>query len=484
VITRIELTNFMSHTRTVIEPAAGLTVLVGPNNCGKSAVVAALQILCHNDNSTYVLRHGERECSVQVTTDDGHTIQWRRKTAPSYCIDGQLFDRLRGGGLPEELHKVLRLPLVEGGDDKNFDVHFGEQKSPIFLLGSPPSAAAKFFASSSDAIRLVEMQRRHKEKLTERQREKVRLEAESKRLNGELEVLQPVVELDRRLRDTELLYADLQHLAARIAEAGRDEEKLCSQRAVVERSEAETIVLSPLSSPPELSPTGELTGVVETLRLVHDGCNAAAARAKSLVILTPPPPLFEEGPLEGIVASLQELEHIIRRGEETSLAMLPLSEAPQLERTADVELLINSLIAGENEANRLLSRCSALAHIDAPPKIDDEDSLAAQITALSVAATQASCCEESRATISRLVSPSQPRDFAPLAEVVERIRAAAAQASEFERHLQAANQDLARAEASLRESAKNAICPTCGSPFDVDQLLTSAASGVGGHSHE
>jgi predicted ATP-dependent endonuclease of OLD family len=42
MIKRIELTNFMSHEHTVLEPAAGLTLLIGPNNCGKSAVVAAL----------------------------------------------------------------------------------------------------------------------------------------------------------------------------------------------------------------------------------------------------------------------------------------------------------------------------------------------------------------------------------------------------------------------------------------------------------
>src|SRR5436305_15341573 len=96
MITRIELTNFVSHEHTVIEPAAGLTVLVGPNNCGKSAVVAALQILCSNENSTFVLRHGTRECGVGVTTADGHEVQWRRKNSPSYMIDGPLFDRLCG----------------------------------------------------------------------------------------------------------------------------------------------------------------------------------------------------------------------------------------------------------------------------------------------------------------------------------------------------------------------------------------------------
>src|SRR3954467_1795749 len=153
MITRIELTNFMSHAHTVIEPAAGLTVLVGPNNCGKSAIVAALQILCHNETSTYVLRHGQRECGVEVETSDGHIVRWTRKNSPSYLIDGQLFDRLRGAGIPDQLHQALRLPKVDAGEDANFDVHFGAQKSPIFLLGSSAATAARFFASSSDAIR-------------------------------------------------------------------------------------------------------------------------------------------------------------------------------------------------------------------------------------------------------------------------------------------------------------------------------------------
>src|SRR6202795_4742833 len=87
MIKRIELINFMSHPHTVIEPAPGLTVLVGPNNCGNSAVVAALQILCYNESSTYVMRHGERECSVKIETDDGHVIEWRRKNSARYVID-------------------------------------------------------------------------------------------------------------------------------------------------------------------------------------------------------------------------------------------------------------------------------------------------------------------------------------------------------------------------------------------------------------
>src|SRR5262245_39825693 len=106
MIARIELINFMSHEHTVLDLAPGLTVIVGPNNVGKSAVVAALQILSHNESSTYVIRHGQRECAVKVHTGDGHLIEWRRKTSPSYILDGQKFDRLRASGVPDELRQA------------------------------------------------------------------------------------------------------------------------------------------------------------------------------------------------------------------------------------------------------------------------------------------------------------------------------------------------------------------------------------------
>jgi predicted ATPase len=163
MIRKITLQNFMSHRHTVIEPASGLTVLVGDNNCGKSAVVAALQILCRNASGDYMVRHGENECKIIVETDEGHIVEWKRKGGTvSYTLNGKAIHRLRGG-IPDDLHKLLRIPMVfpqDGGDP--FDIHFGEQKKPIFLLDEPGSRAAKFFASSSDAEVLIRMQILHK----------------------------------------------------------------------------------------------------------------------------------------------------------------------------------------------------------------------------------------------------------------------------------------------------------------------------------
>ena len=180
----------------MIEPSEGLTVLVGPNNCGKSAVVAALQILAHNDQSTHVVRHGERETSVTVATDEGHELTWRRRTSGSvsYVLNGSTYDRLKRQ-VPPEVSRALRLHKVTAGSEASsneFDLHFGEQKAPVFLIDRPPTQAAQFFAASSDAAHLVAMQGLHKQKVRDARQERERARSELVVAEQELETLADV----------------------------------------------------------------------------------------------------------------------------------------------------------------------------------------------------------------------------------------------------------------------------------------------------
>src|SRR5690242_6210339 len=168
MITRILIENYMSHARTVIEPAGGLTVIVGPNNCGKSAIASALQTLCGDHDGDFMVRHGEKSCQVTVETDDGHTITWRRiKGKVSYVLDGVEIHRASRGNVPDDLHTLLRLPKVlHPNGEREFDVHFAHQKAPIFLIDKESDTAA-FFSTASDAEKLLEIQKCHKNKVTQ-----------------------------------------------------------------------------------------------------------------------------------------------------------------------------------------------------------------------------------------------------------------------------------------------------------------------------
>lgn len=296
----------MSHSHSVIEPADGLTVLVGPNNCGKSSIVAALQILAHNANSTYVLRHNEKHCEIKVETDDQHIIVWQRgkNQSPRYYIDGQLFDRLGQSGTPEELDAALRLPLVRT-DKETVDVHFGEQKSPTFLLNERPRVAAEFFASSSDTIRLIEMQSLHKQRTADAKR--TQKETKQQLLNHQqaLTALEPLDEIIELIKLA-------QHHHDWI---GQQESEIQSGQIVVQQF-AETGIkkslyaakeqaLSPLSPPPELTATKTLISLIRDLETAVCQTEVAAAKLSSLQSIDPPPKLHVVQSAETMADSLE-----------------------------------------------------------------------------------------------------------------------------------------------------------------------------------
>src|SRR6202011_4276063 len=104
---------------------------------------------------------------------------WRRKgTSVSYVIDGVEVHRAGRGNAPDKLAELLRMPRIEpANSDRKFDLHFGLQKEPIFLIDSE-SDAARFFSASNDAERLLQMQQLQKERVKGARGEKRRAEGE------------------------------------------------------------------------------------------------------------------------------------------------------------------------------------------------------------------------------------------------------------------------------------------------------------------
>jgi hypothetical protein len=484
VITRIELRNFMSHAHTVIEPAAGLTVLVGPNNVGKSAVVAALQILCRNENSTYVLRHGERECSVTVETDDGHSVGWRRKTSPGYVIDGQTFDRLKNSGQPEELHKALRLPAVDAGCDADFDVHFGTQKSPIFLLGSSAANAARFFASSSDAHRLMAMQKRHKEKLSDAQKEKARREAESRQLNAELATLEPLPDIDQRLEQLERAHEELLAAQAFLAAAEQQAAALEAQLAEVANCQAHSAALARLAPPPALSPVAPLEELIAGIQVAEGKRVAAAAQAEALVALTAPPALAAVEPLKQLIDDLAKVAKQHERSAAESQACAQLLPPPALADGASLARLIDQLTTSTQGLSEAQHQQAALAPLNAPPALASEADLRATIAALARANADIQRSETVVAALGAIPSgPPLPQATDNLRALIESLAEQAAHVAACETEVAAAETELIAATAALRERATGSSCAVCGSPLDPDRIVARAAAGLGGHTH-
>jgi exonuclease SbcC len=472
----------MSHRRTVIEPSAGLTVLIGPNNCGKSALVAALQILCHNENSTYVKRHGEKECAVVVHTSEGHVIEWRRKTSPRYIMNGVEHSRLGNSRVPDELHSLLRLPLVANEDDDSFNVHFGSQKSPIFLLNSRAGTAARFFASSSDAIRLLEMQQRHKEKVTEARRQHQQLERQAAVVSAELEALEATVPLTDRVEQLERQFQRLGALEAAIKSLIDFESELAHREQRVEVLSATTDSLGLLKVPPVLQEHGPLEIQIDRIELASADSVRLSHEVSRLAGLPTPPVLADEAGLDRLVCETRDSTARLERLADQHIALAALASPPMVEDAIALHALVRQLERVTKDASTSQDQCEQLSRLSVPPNWGDTDSLQSFTQRLQEQSLNLiRFLRAAHITSSLTPLPAIDTDAA-LSGDLERLALAAGRVTDLMHGLLQLEADLSEAAARLREAASKETCPTCGQPFDADRLLELPPS-VGGHAH-
>jgi hypothetical protein len=433
MIRKIVLENFMSHARTEIDLAEGLTVLVGPNNCGKSAVVAALEAVCGNTRGNFMIRHGERRCRVTVVTDE-HVVAWERtRDNARYEIDGKRVDRLRGG-LPDDLHDFLRLPAVED-DGKEFDVHVGAQKSPIFLLDEPASSAATFFASSSDAGKLLRMQRLHKERTLQARRDHKRLTGQRDRVDAILATLDPLDELQKSVEAVEREHGRLGSLAAEI----EDLEGMCSLMAgglgQQDRHRRLCRALEALQEPPVLHGVDDLARLCRSVEQASRSLDQARLKSEALVSLHGPPELQDTDLLASACRRLAEAFWSRKKSAALADLLAPLDTPPVLYPT---EPLVSLLAAWEK--NRRAAKASG----------------------------------EVAGALGALEEAPEPSDTRPLAQLVRRLEAAGDQRRGAKGRHRKAEEEMAVLRGQIEEWAQaHPACPTCGGALDAEQILAS-----------
>ncbi len=445
MLKRITLHNFMSHSHTVIDLSAGLTVLTGPNNCGKSAFVTALQILAENTSGDFMVRHGAKECRVIVETDDEHTIEWKRKKKTvSYCIDGENFHRLRND-VPDKLRQALRLLKVKSGDSDQFDVHFGEQKSPIFLLGERGSRAARFFASSSDASVLIEMQKLHRSKVKSAQQEFQRQQTESKQITAILDVLAPVPSLESKLEQLEKTYEILQ-----------------SENQQIQR--LETLIQDLQSSSQTML---DLEKTVTALNVLPAELTQG-----------------NEKPLELLTQRLVTVKQQVEQTRFKVRAMSALDEPPLLEDVAILNSLINGIQNQKQSCDRANLTGECLKDLSDPPQLIDTEPLQKIIEKIQLAEERVSIDQTEFKILEDCSPPPEITDLQRIVQIYQQWVEAQIQFDAMQQDYRDCEKeyDLIRAE-MVNWVKENPTCPTCGAEMEPDQFIQSAEVGLKGHTH-
>ena len=422
MIKKIHLENFMAHKATKIELAPGVTVITGPNNIGKSAIVEAIRYLVYNPAPKNVIRHGAKKAVVQLELDSGESITWQRQDkSASYAIDqpGHQTEEYHkiGRDVPEDVRKLLCLDQVEIENDK-IDIHLGNQRQPIFLLDKPGSHAAGFFAASTEADYLLKMQQLLKVKIDQAKRDEKNLLLELKDLAQQLAYYEPLDNLGVEISQVEQLYSDILATDRQLPLLDELINNLQEIQDHFQFEKGTAEVLGKLENPPVLEDIAVLTQLLSELKDQTGQYRLQTALVGELTNLISPPALSATFELEAWVTSCEAILTLQNLTSRQKQVLSGLSMPPDLLETSSLSDLLSPLQAQHRQFLISSYITEALTRTQEPPSLEPVDKLPELIQDLADQLEQISTRQQCQSILLQLLPPPKPLEIDFLADLV------------------------------------------------------------------
>lgn len=140
MLERIEIRNFQSHKATNLDLSSSVNTLQGNSDCGKSAVMRALNWLIFNPAGDYFVSNWAKKgktisapCEVTLYVNGYKVTRRRDKDFNGYMLDDQVFEATRNS-VPPQILSVLGLG----------EVNLQKQLDPPFLLSMSPGDVSRY----------------------------------------------------------------------------------------------------------------------------------------------------------------------------------------------------------------------------------------------------------------------------------------------------------------------------------------------------
>lgn len=444
MIKKIIIDNFMAHEHTEMELGAGVTILTGSNNTGKSAVVEALRCLATNPTPSHFIRHGAKEARVAVEMEDGTRVVWvRTKRWAMYelwkpgAVEPEEYHKLQRK-VPEDIAEVLRLDMVELETGRKVDIHLGNQREPVFLLNQPDSDTAAFFAASTESAHLLAMQNLLKRRTQDAKREERALEEQTGRILGDIDRLAPLPEIGLEMEAVQAL-----------EEAATDLEKAIPALEAV------------------LVEGKNLTQSVEKSK------NAAGVLAK----IQTPPALVEIRGLTDALRSATGLEAQLRAARDRTAVLAPLNPLPETEDTVSLAGLVRSIGSTECGLRKTADQKTVLDGLEAVPAKEDAAKLAGFMDDFIKTRYRFERLTRWDDVLRKVAEPPRPEPLSELARTVAEMDGLEGRLSERKGELETLEKDLERFVDSLSDRIRDlGRCPTCGHALSTENFLDHGRS--------
>ena len=124
MITKFQIKNFQCHSKLTIDLDEHVTVIVGPSDSGKSAIIRAIRWLCLNQPSgDSFIRDGSNSVTARMKVDGRTVTRYRDKSDNLYKLGKDEFKSF-GSSVPVPIERLLNIGPV----------NFQQQHDPPYWL--------------------------------------------------------------------------------------------------------------------------------------------------------------------------------------------------------------------------------------------------------------------------------------------------------------------------------------------------------------
>lgn len=132
MLTRLTIKGFQKHQQLIVDLDPSITVLTGPSDRGKSAIIRALRWLCLNRAPKKHINWHKEYAFVKLEVD-GHTIIRKQGEGVNcYILDGEKLKSFKRG-VPDQIKNILNVS----------NLNFQRQHESHFWLSLPPPKVSK-----------------------------------------------------------------------------------------------------------------------------------------------------------------------------------------------------------------------------------------------------------------------------------------------------------------------------------------------------
>ena len=218
-IKRIELQNFQSHVKTIIEPAGPgfLTVITGPSDSGKTAVIRALKWVLYNQpQGAEFTRTGANMVRVKIDYTNDVTVTRERTAATNRykmiqpgAEKPEVFEGF-GSTVPLEVQEITGVRTVKIAD-QDLLLNLSEQLDPPFLgqKSTTAPARAKILGKLAGTEEIDVAGAETGKDLYRRNQDEKRLDSEIEELEKQIGEFAWIEELGERIAKLERLLAGI-----------------------------------------------------------------------------------------------------------------------------------------------------------------------------------------------------------------------------------------------------------------------------------